>query len=255
MFSFDYTKPYSVTIEPNLRDGLNILSNRMNKISNNDNVLAMFRTFGVVGDSYASGEIYYNGTRRDEYTLSWGQILARRNGMICHNYSCGGLTTRSWLTTSYGLPSLLSNEPDDIYFLALGINDYYHEGIDYLGSLSDIQSDYTQNADTFYGNYGKIICKIKEHAPNSKIIIFTVANQNEVPAMFTEAIKKIANHFNIGCIIQSDDEYFTSDFYWNQMIGGHPTALSYSRMSLAFERLINNCIINNIDYFADTLMF
>ena len=100
--------------------------------------ISIFRKFGVIGDSFASGELYYGGGYHDKYFNSWGQVMARKHGTICTNYSSGGLTTRSWLTDSKGLPLLNASDPDDIYYLVLGINDNYSLGLSYLGSISDI---------------------------------------------------------------------------------------------------------------------
>lgn len=227
--------------------------------SNSDNPycdLSIFRKFGVVGDSYASGEVYYGNTYHDKYFNSWGQVLARKHGTTCTNYSSGGLTTRSWLTATKGLPLLLSSDAEDIYYLALGINDYYHEGQSYLGDITDITShqSYEDYGDTFYGNYGRIIEQIQTHAPHAKIVMFTVANTSTVPQMFSDAIIEIAEHYNIPYIVQAEDPFFQSSVY-TRMAGGHPTSIGYSGMAVAFERLLNKCIVDNLTYFFDLYMY
>lgn len=221
--------------------------------ANNDTSisLSMFERIGVVGDSFASGVIFSNNqTSYTKYNLSWGQEIARRNGIICTNYSKGGLSTRTWLTDDHGLTLMLANTPEDMYLLVLGINDYYGLGEDYLGTLSDITDfeSYSDYRDTFYGNYGKIIEQIQGHAPNAKLIIFTVANTSTVPQKFSDAIIRIALHYGIPYIIQADDEYFQSREY-TAMIGGHPTAVGYAGMASTFERLISDAIKDNYYYF------
>lgn len=218
--------------------------------------LSIFRKFGVVGDSYASGELYYNGGYHDKYFNSWGQVMARKHGTVCTNYSSGGLHTRSWLTASKGLPLLLANEPEDIYYLTLGINDYYVLGEAYLGSITDITdySLYSDYGDTFYGNYGRIIEQIQNHAPNSKLVMFTCASTKEIPQKFNNAIIEIANHYKLPYVVQSEDEFFQSTVYTN-MAGGHPTSIAYSGMAVALERLLINCILSNMSYFFDTYMY
>ena len=57
------------------------------------------------------------------------------------------------------------------FFLCLGINDRTYVT---LGTIADIKEDYTQNPNTFYVNYGKIITQIMAHAPKAKIIISKV---------------------------------------------------------------------------------
>lgn len=218
--------------------------------------LSIFRKFGVVGDSYASGELYYDEAYHDKYFNSWGQVMARKHGTICTNYSSGGLHTRSWLTAQKGLPLLLENEPEDAYYLALGINDYYALGESYLGSIADIAdySSYTDYGDTFYGNYGRIIEQIQNHAPNSKLVMFTCASTEELPQKFNNAIVEIANHYELPYVVQADDDFFQNKVYTN-MSGGHPTSIAYSGMAVAFERLLNNCILNNMSYFFDIYMY
>ncbi len=217
--------------------------------------LALFSRFGVVGDSYASGELVYNSTSADKYDISWGQILARKKGTTCTNYSAGGLTTRSWLTNAKGLSKLLNAQADNIYYLALGINDYYSLGTNYLGTIADITDNYANNPDTFYGNYAKIIEQIQAHAPHAKMVLFTVADTGTTAAQFNTAIIAIAEHYGIPYIRQTDDAYFTSNAYKNTMSGGHPRAVAYSGMACAFERLLNKCIISNYEYFKDTFMY
>ena len=181
--------------------------------------------------------------------------MARTNGIECTNYSKGGLSTRTWLTSSYGLTKLLSDEAKNLYWLALGINDYYGLGDDYLGTIDDIKDDYNDNPDTFYGNYGKIIAQIKNHAPNAKLIIITTPWVDKTRAMTTTqknyntAIKEIAEKFEICFIDQNDDNFIGSDLYAKYFVWGHPQAISYAGMAKALERLFNKAVTNYVDYF------
>lgn len=255
-FSWAISNPHSLIIVGNVAD-VSIANAKkvLKEAANIDNVsLSLFSKFGVVGDSYASGEMHFNGKFNDIYNVSWGQILARKTGASCVNFSAGGLSTKGWLTHSKGLPLMLSTEAQDVYYLALGINDANNYGNNYLGTIADIKADFTQNADSFFGNYGKIISNIKEHAPNAKIVMFTMVATTEMKATYNEAIIEIANHFEIPYIIQSDDDFFNSDFYANGKVQSHPIAVVYSGMANAFERLLKKCILNNFDYFANAFM-
>lgn len=215
--------------------------------------LSLFNKFGVIGDSYASGELWYgeNYTQhKDDYSVSWGQILARTLGTNCTNYSSGGLTTRSWLNAEKGLQLLNSSEQEDIYYLALGINDWYALGENYLGAESDMDT----KADTFYGNYAKIIEAVRTHAPHAKLIMFTMADTGTLQQKFNNAIINIAKHYGLPYIIQANDEYFKSHIYLD-MTNGHPRATGYAGMANAFERLIKKCILKYYDYFKDSFMY
>lgn len=207
--------------------------------------ISLFQNIGIIGDSYASGELYANNNYTDHYEISWGQILARKNGIKATNFSRGGLTTRSWLTDEHGLALLNNSDAQNLYIIALGINDF-SLGDSYLGTENDVNT----KADTFYGNYGKIIAAIQAKAPNAKIILSTMSYDGQgVQHNFNEAIKTIAKHYGLPVIVQVDDPLFTSEFYTSHMVGGHPTAPVYSAMANAFQRLIEQSMVDNLDYF------
>lgn len=225
-----------------------------NVVSNPYADMSLFQRVGVIGDSYASGELVtYNGsvpTFTDHYEISWGQILARKHGFKCINYSAGGKTTTSWLAdTDHGLQKLLSDDPCELYILALGINDRDHFE---LGTTDDISTDGTGTAQSFYGCYSKIIYNIIAHAPKAKLILSTLAATDEKSEKFNQAIIDLAIAFKITYIKQSDDAYFTSAAYKN-MQGGHPRAVGYSGMAAALDRLIVKCMVND-SYFNDLFM-
>lgn len=221
-----------------------------------------FEKFAIVGDSYASGEIYVADSSQskgytvaDYYPKSWGQILARKYGATCINLSVGGLTTRTWLTNSHGLTKMLAEKPQELYLCALGINDEISLGASYLGTIEDIKNydSYSDYPDTFYGNYGKIIEQIKAHAPKSKIVLMSMAYlYNATEDSFTMAIKNIANHYNIPFINIKDDAFYAKNsIYKTGQSYNHPTAPLYAGMAQANERLFCRCVVDNYDYFKD----
>ena len=216
--------------------------------------LSLFDKIGVVGDSYASGEIYKpDGTLiGDNYKISWLQQLARRNGFTGFNFSTGGLSTRTWLTSEHGLVKLNSSDICDLYILALGINDYYGLGESYIGTENDI----TTKADTFYGNYAKIIEAIQTKSSSSKLIMLDIAIRNNESSTnkalinkFNDAIVKIANHYNIPVAYQNKNRYFELDLYRNSMYHGHPSIVGYSAMATQLENTISECMFANQSYF------
>lgn len=221
--------------------------------------LAMFGKFGVVGDSYASGVLEdYSHLNKDVFAsmtpemtdnLSWPVMLSRKWGTSMLHLAKGGLSTRTWLTDDQGLKKLNESDPQDIYYLCLGINDYFGLGDSYLGIESDIDS----GADSFYGNYGKIIKAIKTKAPLAKIIMFGIAitpgDSHDRQQRFSDAQQKIAEHFNIPFISENDDDLFSSDYYIKNMGSGHPSSYLYGAMAQAFERLIQRTVYRNRNYF------
>lgn len=207
---------------------------------------SMFERFGVIGDSYASGEVCLTGYH-DYYNVSWPQILGRMTGSKCINFSAGGLSTQSWLTAEKGLPLLTASDPQQLYILALGINDYYQLGEDYLGTEEDMDT----KSNSFYGNYATIIEAVKTKSPQGKLIIMTTTGTTRTAEMFNNAIINIANRYQIPYIIQNNDAFFQSDYYLKKMLNGHPVSCVYSAMAKTFKRLIEKCMKENYEYFKD----
>ncbi len=219
--------------------------------------MAMFRNIAVVGDSLASGSLHTPGYDSQyvttAYDLSWIQIIARRNGITATNFSKGGLNTKTWLEyTDRGLPALLAADPQNLYIIALGINDKtsIDAGTMTLGTIADVNvSDYTQNPDTFYGNYGRIIGNILTHAPKAKIVCLSVAREGE--RAMDEHIEAIAEKYEIPFVDLTEDAYFTSELYYSSFADGHPLAYGYAGMGRVIEKLLQKSVINNVEYFAD----
>lgn len=207
----------------------------------------LFESIGFIGDSYTGGAVVKeDGTWSTVGNRKWGQLMCNRNAITAHVYGIGGASTRSYITD--GLPLVLAGDPDDFYMFILGINDNWSLGPSYIGSIDDIKPDYSQNPDTFYGNYAKIIEQVMNHSPNAKFVMVKLQTHSNNWADFNTAIAAIAEHYEIPCIDPYDDTFFTSSIY-RTMVGGHPTLLGYNGMSLAYERLLSNCFKNNQLYF------
>lgn len=206
--------------------------------------LSLFRSIGIIGDSYASGELAFD-KYVDHYNISWGQILGRNIGAKIVNFSRGGQTTRGWLQDEErGLGLLNSTEPLDLYILCLGINDYSHIN---LGTESDMDN----NGQSFYGYYAQIIKEVHKHAPNAKMVIATVSQAGSKPDQFNQAIINLASKFKIPYIELNSHPFFTSDFYLNHLHGGHPSGPVYAGMAKAYQQLIEQAMISNLNYFED----
>ena len=222
---------------------------------------SLFDSIGVVGDSYASGAYGESSgatTAVDHMSRSWPQILARRNGCSVTNYTKGGISTRTFITNStIGLPALLADTPKELYILALERNDYnieYRGESGYLGAITDI-TNYSLGSypDTFYGNYATIIENIMNHAPSAKIVMMTgdYKSTNTLGVSYNNAVEAIAEHYGLPCMVQLDEPFFDSDYYRTQWAaGGHPSAIIYSGMETAIERMFDKCVADNKSYFT-----
>lgn len=221
--------------------------------------VSMFGTIGVVGDSFSSGGVTSEDGQQivNCYPVSWGQIIGRRNGISVTNYSSTGSDISRFLSSStaynsWNIQKLESDSASDLYIVVMGINSEKSlqdsSSVVEVGTIADINdTDYTQNADTFYGHYGQMMSRIKAHAPTSKIILV-------VPIMVqgsekATAINEIATHYSVPVFTMADDPYYSTDFYTSNKEISHPTAPSYAGMALAFERQISKCIEDNVSYF------
>jgi lysophospholipase L1-like esterase len=233
-----------------LKTTVNDLTERVDK-SDYESFMSfsIFQKFGVIGDSFASGSLHHpdDGGWTGNYDMSWPQILARQTGSQAVNFTKGGLSTKTWLeNTTWGLAKLLATEAQQLYIIALGINDSTQIGAGTLslGTIADVDTeDYTQNPNTFYGNYGRIIGNILAHAPYAKIACLSVARLNE-RGMDTH-IKAIADKYGLPFIDLTSDPYFTSTVYYGSIISNHPLTYGYAGMAKAIERLICLDVIEN----------
>ena len=135
---------------------------------------SIFRTIAFIGDSLSSGEfetVDPDGNRgyHDLFEYSWGQYIARKNGLKAYNFSKGGMTAHRYFDSFAEEKGFWNKEKAcQAYVIAMGINDLYNEKQE-IGTVSDIDpKDYRNNKDTFIGHYGKIIARYKEISPDAK---------------------------------------------------------------------------------------
>lgn len=229
-----------------------ILKNKEDLFSIKKNLLDCFLKVGCIGDSLASGESSYkdNGVSKliDLYDYSWGQYLARMTGNTYYNFSKGGLTAKTWLSDPKGASLAFDgNHECEAYIIGLGVNDR-NSGSEYIGESSDINlSDYTQNADTFYGNYGKIIQMIKENQPKAKIFVFNIPLSDENSLLYNQAIEYMPTIFDDVYLIDlyENINIFTKGFLQAQKRNGHYNATGYKFIAEVFYSLINEFMSTN----------
>lgn len=211
--------------------------------------ISLFETLGVIGDSYASGDLYTTGSSVAHYNLSWPQILGRSAGINVTNYTSNGVTSMAWLSIpSHGKASLEADPAKQLYVIALGINDTSYFGTSNIGSTSDLVEGST--SETFYRYMGEIYRVIKNHAPNAIIIFSTIARFGSDYDSFSAAIKSIANYYNCPCLDLSNSEFFKSSFFSTNQTSGHPQAIVYSGMAKAYKTMIEEYMQNHPTMFA-----
>ena len=219
------------------------------------NLYWCFKSFGIIGDSLASGaekDPYDSNTWKFPVETRWGQYLKQDSGREVKYFSEGGLTTRTWFSSSNGYPlAEQSTNFCQCYLIGLGENDVNRLGADYLGSISDINdSNPDANGDTYYGNYGKIIQKMKALVPNARFFLMTNPyDETGLRLQYNDAVREIANHFeNCYLLDLAKDyasEYNQPGFIASSRIGGHYDASAYLYMGKLIARSMNKVIFNN----------
>ena len=139
--------------------------------------------------------------------------------------------------------------PSNLYIFCLGINDSTYVTKGTINDITNYES-YEDYPNTFYGNYGKIIEQIQNHAPNARIIIMTPCHRGYINWAKTP-ITEITQHYGIAMIDTSKSKLIMSDEYTSRMIGGHPTAALHGALAIEITKLIGNCIRDNYDYFKN----
>lgn len=169
---------------------------------------SIFRTIGFIGDSLSSGEFESRNEEgkpgyHDYYEYSWGQYIARKNGLKAYNFSKGGMQAKAYMEkfaeeNGFWDPALACQA----YVLALGVNDVVNAGME-IGSVADIDpADWRNNKPTFVGYYAQIIARIKaEIQPQAKFFLMTMmrhdesAERDEKRRKHAEALYDLAAHF------------------------------------------------------------
>lgn len=193
----------------------------------NTSILSMFESMAVIGDSFASGEIYINNVATDSFYQSWVQIMARVNGVDAINYSKGGLTTETWLTSKYGLGKLREDVSRQLYLIALGINDGNHELA--VGTLDDIAADPRPNS--YIANMATIREAIKAKNPDAIICFITPMRVQSKYVPYMDACITLANHYGDLLMDCRNYSYFTSEEFTNNQVNNHPVSYQYASIA------------------------
>ena len=221
--------------------------------------LSAFHNVGCIGDSLASGlstaKKDGNTYNLNLYDFSWGQCLARATGNTYYNWSVGGLSTRTWLASEYATECYDGQHKCSAYIIGLGQNDY-NNSIP-VGTIEDIKSDYTLNPDTFYGNYGKIIQRIKAMFPKTKPKIFVCTDplQAVETAGYNTAVRAIAEYFDnvwlLDLYTYGRAEIRVNDPMATWKRDAHFNAMGYQYISWVIGSYIDWIIRKDYEHFCD----
>ena len=222
---------------------------------------AMFRKIAFVGDSLSSGEfeshVEGRGVRYyDMYEHSWGQYIARCNGSVAYNFSCGGMSTKGFDSFADWHMMWSREKAAQAYVIALGVNDVYNGAVKDFGSIDDIDvTDWRRNAETYMGYYGKIISKFKEISPDAKFFLVTFPNEpdknREVTERMVAAMYSLAEKFDNTYVIDLYhygpvyDAEFKRRYYYHT----HMSPAGYILTAKLVDSYIDYIIRHNPDEF------
>ena len=162
---------------------------------------AIFRKIAFIGDSLSSGEFETRNASgktgyHDMYDYSWGQYIARKNGLTAYNFSRGGMTAK-WYVESYAseMGFFDRDKAAQAYVLALGINDVNQIEI---GEIADAEPN--SQKESFVRYYAEIVRRYKEISPEAKFFFLTLAkhdnkNRPKHGKELSEAIRALADYF------------------------------------------------------------
>ena len=225
------------------------------------NGITMFEKIGVIGDSISCGwAINKNGNKsRRNLGISWVQQMARQIGCTAYNLGASGVSATTWFAETaeewndpdsgydYCYKQYKTTEECDLYIIGLGLNGGT------LGSLEDVKTDYTQNGETFYGQYARIIQMINHDHPNAIVMCFT----EPTPQITTydQAVRDICNSGKVNALlVDLERDYF---YLFNtdeikaqyQSDNLHFKPYGYSLLATAIINAINDYISKNSDKF------
>ncbi len=191
---------------------------------------SVFRKIAFIGDSLSSGEFETcdpDGKKgyHDLYEYSWGQYIARKNGLLAYNFSRGGMSAKEYIE-SFGEQRGFwdADKAAQAYVIALGVNDLYGQKQP-IGSLDDVHpEDYTKNAKTFIGYYAMIISRYKEISPDAKFFFMTFPKEttrigDDNALRMRELLYGLCERFDNAYVIDlyeygpEYDEEFKKNFY------------------------------------------
>lgn len=170
---------------------------------------SVFRTMAFIGDSLSSGEFETRNEKgepgwHDLYEYSWGQYIARKNGLKAYNFSKGGMTAKVFVE-HYAEDSGFFDKDKAAqgYVIAMGVNDINNKEIP-IGDISDI-NDIT----TYIGSYAEIVRRFKKISPDAKFFFVTLPKTDE----FSDTEKYLAANEAIMTLGEYFENAYVIDLY------------------------------------------
>lgn len=224
---------------------------------------SIFRRIAFIGDSLSSGEFENrdaNGNPGffDMYEYSWGQYIARKNGLKAYNFSMGGMSAERYFAFAEERGFWDKDKACQAYVIAMGVNDIYNENVP-IGSIDDIDiNDYKNNKPTYTGNYAGIVQRYKQIQPDAKFFFVTFPNtatpeRDDKTLGMINTLYKMAEFFDNCYVIDLykygpvHDAKFKEKFY----LYGHLNASGYILTAQVIDSYIDYIIRHNYNDFKN----
>ena len=219
---------------------------------------SIFRTIAFIGDSLSSGEFETRDEAgkahyHDLYEYSWGQYIARKNGLKAYNFSRGGMTAKVYIESFAESRGFWDKDKAcQAYVIALGVNDLYNKKWE-LGSIEDIDvSDWRNNKETFAGYSGAIVSRYKEISPEAKFFFVTFPrsdreDREEMTHAMIDLLYKIAELFDNSYVIDlyKYGPLYGQEFKERFFLHGHMTPDGYLFTAELVDSYIDYIIRHN----------
>lgn len=221
---------------------------------------AIFRTMAFVGDSLSSGEFESRGEDQskgyhDYFEYSWGQYIARKNGLTAYNFSRGGMTAKEYITSYADANRFFQPEKAaQAYVIALGVNDIINAGQE-VGSISDIDLENEKNnKETFAGYYAAIIQKYKKIQKRAKFFLVTMprgTRRDDLVRAHRELLYALSDFFENTYVIDLYEYGPTYDDQFNERFSlyGHMNPMGYIFTANIVDAYIDYIIRKNPEDF------
>lgn len=231
----------------------------LDRLVNGYSHTAVFRSMAFIGDSLSSGEFetrnemgvpgYY-----DLFEYSWGQYIARHNGLKAYNFSRGGMTAGEYINSFAESRGFWDKEKAcQAYVIALGVNDILNANME-IGCIQDVDTENcANNKPTFLGYYAAIVSRYKEISPDAKFFFVTFphdvrgAESEQKMCKTIEALYALADAFDNCYVIDLYkygpiyDEKFKEVFY----LYGHMNPSGYILTAKLIDSYIDYIVRHN----------
>lgn len=212
---------------------------------------SVFRKIAFIGDSLSSGEFQLRDPEgkmkyHDIFEYSWGQYIARKNGLTAYNFSRGGMTASEYVDGFAEARGYWDKDKAaQAYVIALGVNDIYNQHRE-IGTIDDVHpEDYTKNAKNFIGYYATIVSRYKEISPDAKFFFVTFPREtrregNKETQQVTALLYGLCDLFE-NCYVIDLYQYgpeYDDEFRENLWMLGHLNPMGY----IVTARLVDSYI-------------